>query len=119
MHPGIFGPEKEAVTAKMRETLDSYAQAGINTVIMLVKDTSGYVFYQSDIGVKAPAYDWDFFGVFLEEARKRQMTVHPWFCVFPETALVGEVREHPEWLIVGPGREMVRTANPALPEVRA
>lgn len=119
MHPGMFGPEKEAATAKMRETLDSYAQAGINTVIMLVKDTSGYVFYQSDIGVKAPAYDWDFFGVFLEEARKRQMTVHPWFCVFPETALVGEVREHPEWLIVGPGREMVRTANPALPEVRA
>lgn len=119
MHPGMFGPEKEAATTKIRETLDSYVQAGINTVIMLVKDTSGYVFYQSDIGAKAPRYDWDFFGVFLEEARKRNLTVHPWFCVFPETALVGQVREHPEWLIVGPGREMVPTVNPALPEVRA
>jgi len=119
MHPGMFGFEKDAATAKIQETLDSYVQAGINTVIMLVKDTSGYVFYQSDIGAKAPRYDWDFFGVFLEEARKRNLTVHPWFCVFPESALVGKVREHPEWLIVGPGREMVRTVNPALPEVRA
>jgi uncharacterized lipoprotein YddW (UPF0748 family) len=86
---------------------------------MLVKDTSGYVYYNSEIGVKDPAYDWDFFGLFLEESRKRKLEVHPWFCVFPETAFLGQVREHPEWLIVGPGREMVRTVNPALPEVRA
>lgn len=119
MHPGMFGPEKEAAVEKMRQTLDEYLKSGINSLFMLVKNTTGHVYYESEIGVKDPAYDWDFFGLFLEEARKRGMAVHPWFCVFPETALLGQVREHPEWLIVGPGREMVRTVNPALPEVRA
>jgi uncharacterized lipoprotein YddW (UPF0748 family) len=119
MHPGMFGPKQDEAVSKMRTVLDDYAKAGINTLIMLVKDTSGYVYYQSDLGVRDPAYNWDFFGVFLSEARKRNMVVHPWFCVFPEGALPGQVREHPEWLIVGPGREMVRTLNPALPEVRA
>lgn len=119
MHPGMFGPDKELAADKIKRTLDDYAKAGINTLIMLVKDTSGHVYYNSEIGVKDLAYDWDFFGLFLAEARKRKMEVHPWFCVFPETGLLGQVREHPEWLIVGPGREMVRTVNPALPQVRA
>lgn len=119
MHPGMFGREKEAAVEKMRQTLDEYLKSGINSLFMLVKNTTGHVYYQSEIGVKDPAYDWDFFGIFLEEARKRGMEVHPWFCVFPEAALLGQVREHPEWLIVGPGREMVRNVNPALPEVRA
>ncbi|MGQ9800522.1 MAG: glycoside hydrolase family 10 protein [Candidatus Saccharicenans sp.] len=119
MHPGMFGREKEAATEKISQTLDEYLKAGINSLFMLVKNTTGHVYYDTEIGVKDPAYDWDFFGLFLEEARKRKMTVHPWFCVFPESALLGQVREHPEWLIVGPGREMVRTVNPALPEVRA
>jgi uncharacterized lipoprotein YddW (UPF0748 family) len=118
MHPGMFGREKETALEKMRKTLDEYLEAGINALFMMVKNTTGHVYYESEIGVKDPAYDWDFFGVFLEEARKRNMVVHPWFCVFPESALLGQVREHPEWLIVGPGREMVRTVNPALPEVR-
>lgn len=119
MHPGMFGPERESAVAKMRQTLDEYLKSGINSLFMLVKNTTGHVYYESEIGVKDPAYDWDFFGIFLEEARKRGLEVHPWFCVFPEAALLGQVREHPEWLIVGPGREMVRNVNPALPEVRA
>jgi uncharacterized lipoprotein YddW (UPF0748 family) len=119
MHPGMFGPEREAAVEKMRQTLDEYLKSGINSLFMLVKNTTGHVYYESEIGVKDPAYNWDFFGLFLEEARKRGMEVHPWFCVFPEAALLGQIREHPEWLIVGPGREMVRTVNPALPEVRA
>ncbi len=119
MHPGMFGREKEAAVEKMRQTLDEYLKSGINSLFMLVKNTTGHVYYESEIGVKDPAYDWDFFGLFLEEARERGMEVHPWFCVFPEAALLGQVREHPDWLIVGPGREMVRNVNPALPEVRA
>jgi uncharacterized lipoprotein YddW (UPF0748 family) len=119
MHPGFFGPDKAAAAGKMRATLDEYAKAGINTLIMLVKNTSGHVYYASEIGVADKSYDWDFFGVFLAEAKKRKMTVHPWFCVFPESALLGQVREHPEWLIRSPRREMVSTVNPALPAVRA
>jgi len=118
MHPGFFGPDKAAAVDKMQKTLDEYARAGIDTLIMLVKNTSGHVYYSSEIGVADTNYNYDFFGVFLEEARKRKMTVHPWFCVFTESALLGQVREHPEWLIKSPRREMVSVVNPALPAVR-
>ena len=117
-HPGFFGPDKDAALVKIRATLDDYAAAGIDTLIVLVKNTSGHVYFASETGVRDERWDWDFFGVFLEEARKRKMTVHPWFCVFPESAILGRVREHPEWLITGPGREFVAAANPALPAVR-
>jgi uncharacterized lipoprotein YddW (UPF0748 family) len=119
MHPRFFGTEREPALAKIRETLDRYAAAGINALFMLVKDTSGHVYFRGGSGVPDPAYTWDFFGAFLDEARARRMTVHPWFCVFPEGGLLGEVRAHPEWLISGRGGELVRTVNPALPEVRA
>ncbi|MBN2206441.1 MAG: family 10 glycosylhydrolase [Candidatus Aminicenantes bacterium] len=119
MHPRFFGTERGPALEKIRATLDRYAAAGIDSLFMLVKDTSGHVYYRSGTGVPDPAYDWDFFGAFLDEARARRMTVHPWFCVFPEGGLLGEVRAHPEWLIAGRGGELVRTVNPALPEVRA
>jgi uncharacterized lipoprotein YddW (UPF0748 family) len=118
MHPGPFGPERTAALEKIRATLDEYQSAGINTLIMLVKDTAGYVYYPSRIAVRHPQWSWDFFGEFLAEARKRNMQVHPWFCVFPETSILGPVREHPEWLIQSPRRELVGTVNPALPAVR-
>ncbi len=41
MHPGFFGPDKAAAVEKMRTTLDEYAKAGINTLIMLVKNDLG------------------------------------------------------------------------------
>ena len=118
MHPGFFGPDKAAATEKIRATLDEYAKAGINTLIMLVKNTSGHVYYASEMGVPDGAWGWDFFKVFLDEAKKRKMEVHPWFCVFPESSILGQVRQHPEWLITSPKREMVGAVNPALPAVR-
>lgn len=65
-------------------------------------------------GVSDTAYHWDFFGTFLEEARKRQMVVHPWFCVFTEGGILGPVREHPDWLIRSRKGELVGVVNPAL-----
>jgi len=118
MHPGFFGTEKPAALDKIRSTLDEYQKAGINTLIILVKDTSGYVYFKSRTAVMAPGWDWDFLAEFLDEARKRDMQVHPWFCVFHETSVVGKVREHPEWLIQSPRREFVGSVNPALPAVR-
>jgi uncharacterized lipoprotein YddW (UPF0748 family) len=118
MHPGFFGPDKAAAVAKIRSTLDQYARADINTLIMLVKDTAGHVFYSSEIGVPHPDWTWDFFAVFLDEAKKRRMVVQPWFCVFPESGILGQVRQHPEWLIRSPRGEMVGAVNPALPAAR-
>lgn len=117
-HPGFFGTEKDSAAAKIKATLDGYVQAGINTVIILVKSTSGHIYFQSQIGVQDPAYKWDFFGVFFDEAKKRNISVHPWFCVFPESAVLGRVREHPEWLIMNDTGEMTAAANAALPQVR-
>jgi len=119
MHPGFFGPDRDKALEKMRTVLDEYAAAGIDTLIMLVKNTSGHVYYASEIGVPDGRWSWDFFAMFLEEAKKRRMEVHPWFCVFPESSILGEVRRHPEWLIVSPKREMVAAVNPALPAARA
>ncbi len=117
-HPGMFGADRDKAVPAIRETLDGYVRAGIDTVIMLVKGTDGYAYFNTRAGVRHPAYDWDFLEVFLKEAAARKITVHPWFCVFHESALPGEVRRHPEWLIRGPRGEMVGVVNPALPEVR-
>jgi uncharacterized lipoprotein YddW (UPF0748 family) len=118
MHPGFFGSDQTKAVEKMRATLDEYVKASIDTVIMLVKNTSGHVYYVSEIGVPDGNYNWDFFKVFLGEARKRKLQVHAWFCVFPETSILGQVRQHPEWLISSPKREMVGAVNPALPAAR-
>ncbi len=118
-NPNTYGPDKEKALPLIRQSLDEYVRAGIDTVIMMIKGTDGRVYYKSAIGPADPAYDWDFFGVFLKEARQRKITVHPWFCVFPESGILGEVRKHPEWLIKSRQNEMVGAANPALPEARA
>jgi uncharacterized lipoprotein YddW (UPF0748 family) len=117
-HPGMFGPDKEKAVPAIRRTLDEYVQAGIDTVLLMIKGTNGYVYYKSAIGVADPAFAWDFLDAFLKEARPRRITVHPWFCVFPEGGLLGQVGRHPEWLITGRRGEMVGAVNPALPEVR-
>lgn len=116
--PSQFGTEEKSATEKIQSTLDEYVSSGINTLILMVKSTSGLVYYNSSIAEKDPAYNWDFFKVFLDEARKRNMTVHPWFCVFTEGGLFGEIKKHPEWLIRSRKSEMVSIVNPAIPEVR-
>jgi uncharacterized lipoprotein YddW (UPF0748 family) len=44
-----------------------------------------------ELGVPDNAWNWDFFGAFVAEAKKRKMEVHAWFCVFPESSLLGQV----------------------------
>jgi len=118
-HPGFFGSDEAAARAKIAATLDAYVRAGLNTVVILVKNTTGHVYFKSDLGVGDPAWTWDFFDVFFKEAVLRHLAVHPWFCVFPESAVLGQVGQHPEWLIRGPKGEMIGAVNAALPEVRA
>jgi len=118
VHPATFGPEKLTAVPKIQLTLDQYVKAGINTVMVMVKSTSGHVYFKSTVGVRDPGYNWDFFSVFLEEAMKRRITVHPWFCVFTEGDIQGRVREHPEWLIRSRKSELVPVLNPAHPDAR-
>jgi uncharacterized lipoprotein YddW (UPF0748 family) len=117
VHPGSYRDEATAVP-QIQKTLDAYAQAGINTVMLLIKDTNGYVYYKSAIGIADPACNYDCLEVWLREARKRNVTVHPWFCVFNEDARLGQTREHPEWFITNRHGELTGELNPALPQAR-
>ncbi|MEW6745435.1 MAG: family 10 glycosylhydrolase [Planctomycetota bacterium] len=118
LHPGVFGTEREAALPRMEALLDEYVGARIDTLVVLVKTTSGEVYYRSHLATPAPGFDYDFLEAILARARERGMTVHPWFCVFTEHGLHGQVREHPEWLIRNKDSEMLGIVNPALPEVR-
>jgi uncharacterized lipoprotein YddW (UPF0748 family) len=117
VHPGSNRDEATAVP-QIQKALDAYAQAGINTVILLVKDTNGYVYHKSAIGVADPACNYDCLDVWLREAGKRNITVHPWFCVFNEGARLGQTREHPDWFIANRHGELTGELNPALPQAR-
>jgi uncharacterized lipoprotein YddW (UPF0748 family) len=118
VHPSNFGPAKDAAMVSIRTTLDEYRRSGINTLMVLVKSTSGLVYFKSSIAQMDTAWKWDFFGTFLKEAQKRNMTVHPWFCVFTEGAQAGAVRQHPEWLVRNTTMETQGVVNPALEGVR-
>jgi len=119
MHPGQFGTDEPAAAARMSEVFAAYERAGVDSVFIMVKSPSGHVYFRSAAGVADPAYPYDFFGLFLREARRRNLTVHPWFCVFPESAGVGEAGRHPEWLVRGPDGTTAGSVNPAVPEARA
>jgi uncharacterized lipoprotein YddW (UPF0748 family) len=118
LHPGYFGSDKNEALSKIMFTLDEYQKAGINTLVVMVKSTSGLVYYNSQKAQRDTSFSWDFFGTMNNEARKRNMTVQPWFCVFTESGIYGKVREHPEWLIRSKKSELVGVVNPALQEVR-
>lgn len=119
VHPSLFGAGKDTAAANIRRVLDSYREAGINTIMLLVKSTSGLVCYNSTIAPVDPAWSWDFAGTFIAEAQKRNMEVHPWFCVFTEGAKAGEIQKHPEWLIQNKSQEPMDIVNPSLEEVRS
>lgn len=116
--PGQFGTDKNQAAAAMASTLADYHRAGIETLFVLVKTTSGYVYYGSRLAPRDPAWDWDFAGELLRQAAKQNMTVQAWFCVFPEGSLAGRVREHPEWLIQNKYGEYQAALNPANREAR-
>ncbi len=119
LHPGQFGPDETAAAAAMGAAFEAYVRAGIDSVFIMVKSPSGHVYFRSSAGVPDPAYAYDFFGLFLREARRRNLTVHPWFCVFPESAGIGEAGRRPEWLVQGLNGETAGSVNPAIPEARA
>lgn len=117
VHPDI-SRDKATGVPQVQKTLDAYAQAGIDTVMLMVKDTSGYVYYKSAIGVADPACGYDWLDVWLKEAAKRNITVHPWFCVFNEGAVAGQPRQHLDWFVTNRHGERTGVLNPALPQVR-
>jgi len=54
----------DAAAAKIPAVLDAYVKAGIDSLFILVKNTTGHVYFQTQTGVPDPAYGYDFFDLF-------------------------------------------------------
>jgi uncharacterized lipoprotein YddW (UPF0748 family) len=118
LSPSQFGPDRETAVERLGEALASYRRSGINTLLVMVKSTSGFVYYPSRLAARDPRWDWDFAGEFIRQADRLGFEVQAWFCVFPEAALPGRVRENPEWLVRNKTGEYQAALNPANPEAR-
>lgn len=99
-HPGDAGTTE----ASVRAFVDNLARAHVNTVVMEVKTAAG-LFWPSQRFAEAvlPEYRaFDFPAVLIREAHARNIQVHAWFFDFAEGADSPVVRQHPEWLALGP-----------------
>lgn len=76
LHPNFFRSDSIAAHAPIKSVLDEYLQAGINTLMRLVKTTSGDVYFRRALAPMAPAFHWDLFAVFRREAKQRHLVVH-------------------------------------------
>lgn len=102
----VWASPRDAGTteASVRAFVDQLARAHVNTVVMEVKTAAG-LFWPSQRFAAAvvPEYrDFDFPAVLIREAHARNIQVHAWFFDFAEGADSSVVREHPEWLALGP-----------------
>lgn len=102
----MFSKQKNEALSQIKETLNNYADIGINTLFC-------YNCLKSQ-----NHYKWDYLAVLLKEAHKRNIEVHPVFTPGGRVELKGEIKEHPEWLIRGMKGEIYPELNIALPEVR-
>lgn len=102
----VWASPRDAGTteASVRAFVDQLARAHVNTVVMEVKTAAG-LFWPSQRFAAAvvPEYrGFDFPAVLIREAHARNIQVHAWFFDFAEGADSYVVREHPEWLALGP-----------------
>jgi len=71
--------------AAVKRCVERLARAGIELMIPCVKVKDGYLDYATKIGLVNPLFaKWDPLEMICREARKKNIQVHPWFCVFHE-----------------------------------
>jgi hypothetical protein len=101
-HPGFFGADRVAME-KDRRNPDQYNQSDINTLFVLVKNTSGYLYYASVNRVVDPAYDWDFSASFLPKRKNAACRCTPVQCFYRNRPFSARVRQHPNGSSAVPG----------------
>ena len=105
LHDYMFGSEKAEAIPEIKNLLDKYIPIKINNIVCFF-DLSG------------EPRDYDFLEVLLTEAHKRNMKVHPIIHPGYRVKLEGEIKQHPEWLIVGRKGEIYPNLNLANKEAR-
>jgi uncharacterized lipoprotein YddW (UPF0748 family) len=103
-HPHDMGPS----AAGVREFVQRCADAGVETIILLVKSTDGGIYWKSRRFSQSIAKGWEDFDLLeqvLPQAHARGMKVHAWLCDFLEGPDSAAMREHPEWAQLNPGGE--------------
>ncbi len=100
LHPGDAGHNPAEVAA----FLDKAKDAGIDTIVLLVKD-GGRIYYPSKLFPQAVApnsKEFDVLGTMVQEAHQRGMKVHAWLTDFLESETSYAYRTHPEWAQLNP-----------------
>ena len=98
--PRDAGTTEESVAS----FVDQLAKAHVNVLVMEVKTSAG-LFWPSERFAAAvvPEYRaFDFPAVLVRLCHKRKIAVHAWFFDYAEGADSHVVKEHPEWLALGP-----------------
>jgi uncharacterized lipoprotein YddW (UPF0748 family) len=98
--PRDAGTTEAAVVA----FVDQLAKAHVNTLVMEVKTSAG-IFWPSERYAPAVVEEYrgfDFPAVLIRQCHKRHIAVHAWFFDFAEGADSYVVKQHPEWLALGP-----------------
>jgi uncharacterized lipoprotein YddW (UPF0748 family) len=100
-HPTDPGQSDETV----RRFVDQCQRANIDTIVMLVKGTSGDIYWQSRKFRQSVARGYESFdmlGALIREAHARNIKVDAWLCDFIEGVNGAAYREHPDWAQLNP-----------------
>jgi uncharacterized lipoprotein YddW (UPF0748 family) len=85
-----FSSDPNVGPMQIRGLFHNFSEAGLNFVLFLVKNSSGWLFYNSSIGPVDPRYYWDPLKVAVEEAHRFGLELHAWFCIFHDKKLAKE-----------------------------
>lgn len=120
---GIWVPSNGFATKTATDILlNKLEQANINAIFPVVM-MHGKAFYKTSHYryTVAATDDFDPLAYLIKIAHKRNISVHPWFCVYYEGAMDTIVPKNPEWLTPGYGGISTGTQyflDPAIPEVK-
>ncbi len=95
-HPSDAGNTVESV----RRLVDQCGRAHVSTIVMLVKHTTGAIYWKSKRFARAIAKGYENFDLIehlAREAHARGIQFHAWLCDFVEGEQGAAFREHPEW----------------------
>ncbi|RLE63902.1 MAG: hypothetical protein DRJ49_00335 [Thermoprotei archaeon] len=114
-HPGDFSDE-----SAVDKLLNKLSEIGANKLVVNVKDSSGRVYFKSNVGIMAEVIKhFDFLRYTTERAGEFGIEVHAWFVVFPEgiKELKGFLERHPGYACIEEGGKRIGWMCPSHEEV--
>jgi uncharacterized lipoprotein YddW (UPF0748 family) len=121
---GIWVPSNDFETKIAADTLlQKLEQANINAIFPVVMMHGKAYYKTSHYRYTVAATDkFDPLAYIIKAAHKKNISVHPWFCVYYEGAVDTIIPKNPDWLTPGYGGESTGTQyflDPTLPEVKS